>query len=96
MNEVISYLSHSCAQVYCVVSKSTTTICSLYSTTTTIPKHSFFFEIIKLEGSVWPVQRYKFPTFTPFSTTTKPFETFQTLSLKVTMQSSSPSCPTEN
>ena len=77
------------------VSESTTTICSPCSTVEIVPEHSFSSKTIKVEGTIWPVQRYKVPTFRPFSTTTEPFETFQFLSLKVTTQPSSSSCPVE-
>ena len=60
-----------CPSLLChnTVSESTTTICSPYSTTTIVLEHSFFFETIKLEGTIWPIQRYKVPTCTPFITT---------------------------
>ena len=71
------------------ISKFIIAICSPCSNATIVPKHSFFSEIIKVEGTIWPVQRYKVSTFTPFATTRKPFETFQFLSLKETTQPSS-------
>ena len=86
-----------CPSLLChnTVLEFTAAICSAYSTTTTVLEHSFFFETIKVERTIEPLQRYKVPTFTHFATTRELFETFQFLSLKVITQPSSPSCPIE-